>query len=84
MKRIYIATNIHGRGVKHVAAFRGKADLMQYAHDYSRFCHPSATVDEICEALADHGIGFGSRSHRRVTLREARALVRNGAEAIDF
>lgn len=84
MKRLFIATAVHGRGVQHVAAFRGKADLLQYAHDYSCLPPESATVDQICEALADKGLGFGSRSHRRVTLREARALVRNGAEAVDF
>lgn len=84
MKRIFIATDIHGRGVRHVAAFAGKADLLQYAHEYSTFVESLATVAEICEAMADKGIGFGSRSHRRVTLRETRALVRNGAETIDF
>ena len=84
MKRIFIATDIHGRGVRRVAAFAGKSDLLQYAHDYSCFLPVSSTVDQICEALADKGIGFGARSHRRVTMREARALVRNGAEAIDF
>lgn len=84
MKRIFIATDIHGRGVRHVAAFAGKSDLLQYAHDYSCLLPESVTVDGICDALADKGIGFGSRSHRRVTFREARALVCNGAEAIDF
>ena len=81
---IYIATDIHGHGVKHVNAFDSKLDFWAYA-DEVLACHDanpkrSDTIDTLCEHLYDSGFGFSARSHHRVSRQEAAQLIRNGAD----
>jgi len=84
---IYIATNIHGRGVRHISAFENRADLLSYACEVlamtDSYPRNRASIDELCEALSDNGIGFGARSHRRVSRKQAIEHIRDGAQAID-
>lgn len=81
---IYIATDIHGQGVKHVTAFDDLADLHTYACETMAFHNDNwklqgrPTIGDICEALYDTGIGIGARSHYRVSYRQAKEFVRNG------
>ena len=82
---IYIATDIHGQGVKHVTAFDDRLDLWAYA-DEVLSCHNvnpcwSDSIDQLCDKLYDNGIGSGSRHHSRVSRREAKQLIRNGAKS---
>jgi|TARA_R110000787_G_scaffold261376_2_gene366740 hypothetical protein len=82
---IYIATDIHGRGVRHVTAFEDRLDLWAYA-DEVLSCHSvspnrSDSIDVLCDKLYDNGIGTGARSHRRVSRMAAAMLIRGGAKA---
>ena len=78
---IYIATNEHGQGVRHVTAFDDRADFLAYAADMLACNDANAmlcgrpTIARICEALYDNGPGFGSRSHSRISRDEAQELV---------
>lgn len=88
---IYIATSIHGRGIRHVTAFDNRADFFNYVNKVveramlgERFPRVSYSIDRLCDCLYDRGVGFGSRSHRRVSRRDAYQLVRDGAERIAF
>jgi hypothetical protein len=82
---IYVATDIHGRGVRHITAFDTKAELFSYAWNEkarSGVNLPKAkhNIDDILHCLYDSGIGFGARNHYRVSRREAHRLARAGAE----
>tara|TARA_R110002033_G_scaffold12556_2_gene38048 strand:- start:694 stop:993 length:300 start_codon:yes stop_codon:yes gene_type:complete len=81
---IYIATDIHGRGIKYINAFDSKLDFWAYADEVlsCRDAHPkrSDTIDTLCEHLYDSGFGFGARSHHRVSRLDAAQLIRNGAK----
>ena len=78
---IYIATNEHGRGVRHVTAFDNRADFLVYADevlacdDASAMLRGKPSIARICEALYDSGPGSGSRSHSRISRDEAQELV---------
>tara|TARA_R110002096_G_scaffold83979_1_gene194281 strand:+ start:223 stop:501 length:279 start_codon:yes stop_codon:yes gene_type:complete len=82
---IYIATDIHGRGIRHVTAFDTRLDLWAYAAEVLA-CHNvspcrSDSIEQLCEDLYDNGIGSGARDHFRVSRREAKQLIRNGAQS---
>lgn len=86
---IYIATDIHGRGVRHIIAFDNREDLYRYAEKVTERCgerlpRASYSIERLCECLYDRGIGFGARSHRRVSRRDAYRLARDGAERHGF
>jgi hypothetical protein len=85
---IYIATDIHGRGYRHVVAYDDIKEFRNVASSWleRRGMHikSRATVDEVCEALYDAGPGFGARSHRRVSRKEAYVLKRDGAQTYMF
>jgi len=88
---IYIATDIHGRGVRHVTAFDDRTDFFKYVQEVHErrsngedWPRQSYSIDRLCDCLYDRGIGFGSRSHRRVSRRDAHKFTRNGAERIAF
>ena len=87
---IYIATDIHGRGVRHVFAYDSRDDFsrtakqwLERSDDYFKI-KARSTVNDICDALYDSGPGFGARSHRRVSRREALRLKRDGVNAHGF
>ena len=87
---IYIATNEHGRGVKHITAFADRLRFLCYADevlacdDSSQLIRAKSTpIERICEALYDSGIGFGARDHHRVSRQDAQEYIRNGAKATD-
>jgi len=73
---IYIATTEHGRGVRHITSFKSRRDLFDYAddvlscNDRNSMINKSSTISRICDALEDNGVGFGSRSHQRISQRE--------------
>jgi hypothetical protein len=81
---IYIATDIHGRGYRHVVAYEGVQEFRNVASSWlerhGTHIKSRASVDEVCEALRDAGPGFGARSHRRVSRKEAYALKRDGVQ----
>ena len=83
---IYIATNEHGRGIKHITAFSDRMDFLNYADNvlmYSDgFLAKSSKISAICEALSDMGIGFGARDHKRVNRQDAKKYIREGAKAV--
>ena len=83
---IYIATNIAGRGVKHITAFGDKKDLAEYAGELLACSDESVNfsdcINTLCFKMYDMGIGFGSRSHFRVTRNEAKDYIRWGATAV--
>ncbi len=85
---IYIATNIHGRGYRHVVAYKDIQEFRNVAsawlERHGTHVKSRATIDEVCEALYDAGPGFGARSHWRVSRKEAYALKRDGAQTYDF
>lgn len=85
---IYIVTNEHGRGIRHVTGFEDRDALHSYACEvlcrYDHTPRSKATISDICDALDDNGIGYGARSHHRVSYREARLLVRNGVQPYGF
>jgi len=78
---IYIATNEHGQGVRHVTAFDDRADFLAYAddvlacHNNNAMLRSKPSISRICEALYDSGPGSGSRSHSRISRAEAQELV---------
>jgi len=84
---IYIATNEHGRGIRHVTAFDNRDALHSYAlevmawHADSHRLNGRPSINAICDALYDAGVGHGSRSHHRVSRGEAALLVRAGVSA---
>jgi len=86
-KKIYIYTNVHGQGVHNhiVSDFDGRKGLLAYAHEVTAMTdvciNNSMTIDEICEALQDKGVGggCGARSHSRVSRRETEKLITQGA-----
>ena len=86
-KRIYIYTNVHGQGVHNhiVSDFNGRAGLLEYAYNETAMTGTSInnrmTIDEICDALQDKGVGggCGARSHSRVSRRETEKLITQGA-----
>lgn len=84
---IYIATDEHGRGIRHVTAFYSRDALHSYAlgimawHADSHLLNGRPSISAICDALYDAGVGFGSRSHRRVSRREAALLIRSGVSS---
>ena len=77
---IYIATNEHGRGVSHVTEFHDRHEFLDYAWEVLAFNNSNAllrgrpTIDDICEALYDAGIGHGARSHFRISRRSAEKM----------
>ena len=78
---IYIATNEHGQGGRHVTAFDDRADFLAYADevlacdDASVMLRGKPSISRICEALYDSGPGHGSRSHSRISRDEAQELA---------
>ncbi len=80
-KSIYIATNVHGRGVKAVTQFAGKKELVEYASVMLAYTnegvYASDTVNDICYKLTDVGMGRGARTHARVSRVVALALVKS-------
>jgi len=87
-KRIYIYTVVHGQGVHNhiVSDWNGRNGFLEYAYDATDMTDVSIinsmTIDEICDALQDKGVGIFARSHSRVSRREAEKLIRQGA--IDY
>ena len=81
---IYIATDLHGKGVRFVTAFVDREELFEYAYETlaSNDVTPKRgdSIATLCDILYDHGVGSGARSHYRVSLREAQAEVRRGAD----
>lgn len=83
---IYIATDEHGKGVKHITPFDNRLDFLNYADDVLAFNgrnymirRRASSIDTICEALYDNGIGFGARHHFRVSRKDAKKYLKNGA-----
>jgi hypothetical protein len=79
---IYIATEEHGRGIRHVTAFDDRLDFLAYADEVlacndagSMIRSKSSSIQQICDALYDNGIGFGARHHRRISRNEAIELI---------
>jgi len=79
---IYIATDEHGQGIQHVAAFDDRLDFLAYAdevlacdNNHSMIRSSSVNISTICDALYDRGPGFGARHHYRISRDEAEALV---------
>jgi hypothetical protein len=87
---IYIATDIHGRGLRHITAFDSRNDFLSTALQWldrsDRYfsIKTRSSIDDICDALHDHGPGLGARSHHRVTRREAFKLSRDGIKTFGF
>jgi hypothetical protein len=84
MRDIYILTTEAGGWTRDtVASFAGRSDLMQYAEDV--LCCTSIvigsrdTIGDLCDKLADQGLGRGSRSHRRISRADAVVAIRQGA-----
>ena len=79
---IYIATDEHGKGVRHVTPFYSRADLLSYAwkvmacKDGNYKLNGRPNIDDICDALYDSGPGFGSRSHYRISAKDAKNIGR--------
>jgi len=87
---IYIATDIHGRGTRHVFAYDSRDDFARTAKQWLDRSDgyfqikARSTVNDICDALFDSGQGFGARSHRRVSRKEALRLKRDGVNSHGF
>jgi len=87
---IYIATDIHGRGLRYITAYDSRNDFLSTALQWlgrSDKCFSikaRSSINDICDALHDHGPGLGARSHHRVTRREAFKLVRDGVKTSGF
>ena len=82
---IYIATDEHGKGVRHVTLFYNRLDFLNYADDVLAtnarnymIRRRASSIDTICEALYDNGIGFGARHHFRVSRKDAKKHLANG------
>ena len=75
---IYIATDEYDKGVRHVTPFSDREDLLSYARKVlavkggSYMLNGRSTIDDICNALYDSGPGSGSRSHCRISAKEAK------------
>jgi hypothetical protein len=82
----YIATDMHGRGIRFVTAFDKRADLWGYAvlFEASSYGAPKRadSIPTLCDKLCDKGPGIGSRSHHRVNRADAKRLISNGANPI--
>jgi hypothetical protein len=87
---IYIATDIHGRGLSYIAAYDSRTDFLSTAlqwldrSDRYFLINARSSIDDICDALRDSGAGFGARSHHRITRREAFKLARDGIKTSGF
>jgi len=87
---IYIATDIHGRGIGHITAYDSRNDFLSTAlqwldrSDRYFLINARSSINDICDALHDHGPGLGARTHHRVTRREAFKLVRDGVKPSGF
>lgn len=83
---IYIATDIHGSGVKHIEAFDNRISLLKYAAEVTAMQETNVlsrdTIADLCDKLYDTGTGFGARHHFRVSRKDAKQFIRNGAEDI--
>ena len=81
---IYIATDTHGRGVTHISAFDNRLDFLKYAAEVTAMQETDVssrdTISDLCEKLYDTGTGFDSRHHFRVSRKDAKQFIRNGAE----
>ena len=86
---IYIATTEHGRGIQHVTGFVNRLDFLNYAddvlscNDRNSMLNKRPTISRICDALEDNGVGFGSRSHQRISRRETQYLMTRGVKTYD-
>jgi hypothetical protein len=87
----YIATTIHGRGVRFITGLENKEEFYAFVDDdFARRnasdsrVKKSATIDDLCAALYDNGPGTGSRSHRRISRKDAIEALENGAEPNGF
>ena len=78
---IFIATDIAGRGVRNITEFFNKKDFYNYASEVLSCCdnQPKAsyTIAEICDTLADQGMGRGSRYHYRIALSDVQKNFNN-------
>ena len=79
---IYIATDEHGRGIRHVTAFDDRLDFLAYAdevlacdNNQRMIRSSSVNISTICDALYGTGPGFGARHHYRISRDAATALV---------
>ena len=81
---IYIATNVHGRGIKHVIAFEDRLDLLSYVEEVTAFTETVVNsrdnIDTLCEMI-DAATPWPIA---RVSRRGAHDLVRNGALRCGF
>jgi hypothetical protein len=81
---IYIATNVHGQGVKIVSAFKSRLDFMVYADEITATANTKInqndSITTICEKLYDMGMGHGARTHSRISREEAVAHIQDGVE----
>ncbi len=77
---LYIATETHGNWQNPTlfTEFANKADFFNYASEVLACCdnQPKAsyTIAEICDTLADQGMGRGSRHHYQITGAQASSL----------
>ena len=82
---IYIYTKEIGRGVheNHVTSFLNKSDFVNHAIEAMTFTGRSISkrwsISRICDELQDKFIGTFARIHCRVTRREAKKLLGQGA-----
>jgi len=78
---IYIATDEAGKGIRHITEFDSRLDLLMYANSEISctdiFISQKATIPDILESLYDHGIGFGQRSHRRISRQDAIKMLKD-------
>ena len=77
---IYIATQENGRPIS-VTAFDSRRDFLGYADEVLSCDNRnylvrsrSSSIDTICYALTDNGMGYGPRTHFRVSRREAKQI----------
>jgi hypothetical protein len=86
MTMIYIATDILGSGVKHIEAFDNRMSFLKYAAEVTAMQEAVVlsrdTISDLCDKLHDSGTGFGARYHFRVSRKDAKEFIRNGAEDI--
>ena len=85
---IYVITKQAGGWTRDiVTAFDSRADLMQYASDVlscsSIVINSRDTIGDLCDRLADQGMGRGSRYHRHISRADAIEAIRDGAKPID-
>ncbi len=82
----YILTTVHGQGPwkAHITHWPTKLDFWAYCAEVMS-CRDgvpkrSHTIDQLCEVIYDNGPGFGARSHKRVSVQEARDYIKVGAQ----